>query len=110
MSLTFAEIMQELLRRGPDAGIHFVLSFNEPTAIPELRNEIRGFSHKVVVMGVNKDAVSSMTDNYMFNECVPNKPGVAFNYTGNEMSKFKMYRYNHYEDCAWFDAVLASYK
>lgn len=109
-TLTFAEIMRELFLRGSDAGIHFIISMDNPTAIPELRNEMKGFVHKVIVMGANKDAVSTMTDNYLFSESVPNKHGVAFDYNGDDMSKFKMYRYDSCIGEEWLEALLDSYK
>ncbi len=107
--LTFKDIFKEVWTRGSDVGIHFVVTMNEPTAIQELKPEMRECVNKVVIAGVNNESVSQMTDNYLLRDKVPTKDGVAFYYKGNEISKFKAYRYEAEADAEWLDALLKKY-
>lgn len=107
--MTFREIMKELVSRGPDVGIHFVFTMNDPCSIPELKNELRDFAYKLVLTGVSNDAVGQMTDNYLLREKSPNKDGVAFCYHGTSMSKLKLYRYESEQDETWLNSLLNTY-
>jgi hypothetical protein len=107
--LTFCDIMKELVARGADVGIHFVMSFNDPSAIPELRDELKKASCKIVLTGVSNDAIGQMTDSYLLRDRVPNKDGLAFCYRGDEMAKFKIYQYDPDTEGDWLSGLIAKY-
>ena len=108
--MTMRDIVKELMNRGPDVGIHFVCTVNDPCAIPRLRNEFKDFSYKIVLAGVPGDAVSQMTDCYLSRDKAPVKDGVAFCYCGDTMAKFKLYQYEPYEHAQWLDSLLDTYR
>ena len=93
-NLTFAQIFNELLHYGSEAGIHFIMTLNNPAAIPEVKTEMTKFAHKIVLSGVSNDSVVSMIDIRYMRDAVPTKEGVAFHYTSAELTKFKPYRYD----------------
>ncbi len=107
--LTFRDIMTELIARGADVGIHFVFSLNDPCAIPELRNEMKNASYKIVLAGVPGDSVGQMTDSYLLRDKVPTKEGVAFCYRSDEMAKFKFYQYSPDTDSKWLSGLIEKY-
>ena len=109
-NMKLRDIVKELMSRGPDVGIHFVCTMNDPCAIPELKNEFKEFAYKIVLAGVSGDAVSQMTDSYLLRDKAPTKDGVAFCYRGNEMAKFKLYQYESTKNAQWLDSLLRTYR
>lgn len=105
--LTFAQIFNELLHYGSEAGIHFIMTVNNPSAIPEVKVEMTKFAHKIVLEGVSNESVAPMVSVQFIRDLVPTKEGVAFHYTATGMSKFKTYRYDpdDAKQGQWLDAI-----
>jgi len=105
--VTFCDMFKELLARGSDVGIHFIMTLNDPLILPMLREDLGHCSSKIVLVGTPKESVSRMTDNYSAASNTPEKDGVAFCYRGGEMTKFKPYRYEPEEHSDWLKRLVA---
>lgn len=106
--LTFAQIFNELLHYGAEAGIHLIMTMDTPTAVPEVRTELAKAAHKIVLAGVPRDAVSRFVDMPYIRDLVPKKgQQVAFYYDNTSLQKFKVYRYDpdNMSQVKWLDTV-----
>ncbi|MCL2630952.1 MAG: FtsK/SpoIIIE domain-containing protein, partial [Firmicutes bacterium] len=97
--LTFIQMFTDILTKGPDVNIHFIMSMDTPQSFMqrELTNALKDCSHKVLLR-------SSAATVFETLRC-SNKDGIAFYYKDMTLAKFKPYRFEA-EDVEWSDRFI----
>ncbi len=104
----FADAFKELLMRGGEFGIHFILSIDNPLGINIIKNELTESMYKVFVKGINGNVIAQMLGDYKVANSLSN-PKVALVAWQDERAKMRVYRYDTAQDSTWYKALCANY-
>ena len=107
-SIFFSDAFKELLNRGGKFGIHFIISIDNPLALPALKNDTPEIMYKVFVKGINANVVSQMLGDYKATNSL-NNPKVALVAMQDEMTKIRVYRYDDVQDAEWYKTLCRNY-
>lgn len=108
-SILFADAFQELLTKGSQLGIHFIISTDNPLGIQALKNSIAEIQYKVFVKGISATVVSQMLGDYKIANSLGN-PKVALLAVQDEYTKIRVYRYDQTTDAQWYAALCEKYR
>lgn len=99
-SLTFAAVFSELLKRGPDVGIHTLFTLSTPSALPMIRGFQDSVACKVLTHG-GIDASMDYTRGFTLN-----RDDMALLFIADKGQKLIPYRYLPQRDGQWCGQLL----
>lgn len=100
----FGDALKELINKGGEVGIHFIISMDNPLALNNLKNDLSEIKYKVFIKGVNVNMVSQLIGDYKAANGLTN-PRVALLAMNDERSKIRLYRYDEETDAQWYEGV-----
>lgn len=99
-NLTFAAMFVELLKRGPDVGIHLLFTLATPSAIPAIRGFQESVAYKVITRG-GVDASMDYTRGITWN-----REDMAVLINADKMQKVIPYQYTPLDDSEWCGRLI----
>ena len=106
-SVSFVDAFKELMGRAGQFGIHFIISLDSIEALRIIKNELCGFTYKVITKGVNSTEISSVIGE-MKNNAI-NNPEIALVAIQGEKYKVRMFRYDETVDDKWYKDLAGKY-
>ena len=106
-SVSFVDAFKELMSRAGQFGIHFIISLDSIEALRIIKNELCGFTYKVITKGVNSTEISSVIGE-MKNNAI-NNPEIALVAIQGEKYKVRMFRYDETVDDKWYKDLAGKY-
>lgn len=108
-NIYFSDAFKEMLARGGKVGIHFIISTDNPFAIPALKNDISETLYKIFVKGTNSNVVAQLLGDYKSTGNL-NNPKVAIVAKQDERTKIRVYRYENDTDKIWYKKMCENYR
>ena len=108
-TIFFADAFKELLDRGGKLGVHFIISIDNPLAIPSIKSELTDTMYKIFVKGIGANIINQMLGEYKSANSL-NNPKVALVAMQDERVKIRVYRYDQTHDAAWYKKLCESYR
>ena len=105
----FSDAVKDLLIKGSNVGIHFIISMDNPTSISSIKNELNEFKYKIFTKGVNPNLIAQMLSDYKISNVLSN-PKVALFSSFGEHSKIRVFRYDPNIDSSWYTHLQEKYK
>jgi hypothetical protein len=96
--MSFAAIFNEVFGRGPDVGIHVILSIDTPSSISEIEKELRNCAKKVILRGVKQEDLMMINSGRQMSQI--NYNGIGYFVDSVSSRKIKIYNYNNDKDLA----------
>jgi len=108
-TIFFSNAFSELLEKGGEVGINFIISTDNPLAIPIIKNNLNvAFDFKVFTKGINSDSLSQLLGDYKLAATLNNAKVAMVSYQG-DISKFRVYRYEPSRDSSWYKKLYTKY-
>ncbi|MBQ2810344.1 MAG: hypothetical protein IJF11_05570 [Clostridia bacterium] len=108
--ISFATAFKDLLEKGGQYGIHFIISINNTSTISAIRNELgSSMTYKILTKGVDSSSVSHLMSNLKVTSGL-NNPKVAIVANADETTKIRIYRYNADVDSEWYKKLCETYR
>ena len=104
----FDDAISELMDRGGNYGIHFIVSGDKPTELKKMKESFRRFEYKIITKGLKTEYISELISDYR-NADSFNKLNVCWiNYKDNK-DKVKYYQFDYDVDKYWYQNVKDNY-